>query len=406
MTQPVAVTGLGVVSPLGTGHQTFWRRLIAGETGIAPLAEAQPGALPQLAARVSDPTLRKRITSSLGRRMDELSRRFVAAARIALEDAAIDTAKLPPEALGIVAGSVAGNIAGTVEYLQRLFTKGPALASPMLFPNLVLNAPASYAAMELGCIGTNLTVSQLEVSAEQAIALGCDVIRQGRAEVVLAGGGDELTDVGTSVYRSTRALAGQAGGRQWSSPYDCNRSGVVLGEGAALLVLESVERARARGARCYAEIVSEVSTGVPAAPFTWPKELGSAPSRLRQWLDRNDNAIDLVAGSASSSRHLDPFELELLSAIFAGTAHRPSVTSIKGAVGEFGSAGGLNAAAACLALHHAMVPPLCHLEQPMPGHDFRFAASRGESQPLQRVLTLAIARGGTVAALLLQKASC
>jgi 3-oxoacyl-[acyl-carrier-protein] synthase II len=267
-----------------------------------------------------------------------------------------------------------------------------------------LNAPASYAAMEIGCTGANFTVTQGEVSGEQAVALGYDLIRSGRADVVLAGGGDALADFVISAYRSFRALSSQRGGEEWCSPYDAGRNGIVLGEGAAMLLLESATHARQRGARPYAEMEDYLSFGIPASPYDWPRHAAAAPARLQALLRRAAQpAVDLVCGSANSSRHLDACEVDILARVFGEAAPTISLTSIKGAIGEFGAAGALTAVAACLALRHGMVPPLCHLQQPAVGPALRFAPRTALPRALGRALLLSIARGGAAMALLLRR---
>lgn len=397
---PVAVTGLGIVSPIGIGRAQFWRALCAGESGIRQLAGAKR--VPHIAARIVDFSPREFIHSAHLRRMDPLSRMLVSAGRMALTDARLDGRGIEPTRLGVVVGSAIGNMSESVQYLERLFTKGPALASPMMFPNLVLNAPASYTAMEIGCTGANLTVSQGETSGEQAIALGCDLIRAGRADVVLAGGGDELPDIVVDAYRNFGALSSQHGGPEWSSPYDVDRNGIVLGEGAALLVLESTAHARQRAATVYAEIEDHVSFGVAAPTYDWPRHAPAAVRRLRKFLPP-ETCLDLVCGSANSSRRLDACELETVAALCGGTAAEVALTSIKGAIGEFGAAGALSAAAVCLALHHGMVPPLCSLRQASPDTPFFFAAGTAQERPLRHALQLSIARGGSTIALLLRR---
>ena len=394
----IAVTGLGVVSPIGVGHAQFWSALCAGQSGIVPLAEAT--GVPRIAARIAAFSPREFITSPQLRRADPLSRTIVAAARMALTDAKLGT--LPPEALGLVVGSALGDVGESIQYLNRLFTKGPGLASPMMFPNLVLNAAASYTAMELGSLGANLTVSHGDVSGELALTAAVDVIRSGRAEVVLAGGGDELAEIVMYGYRRFRALSGQRGGDEWCSPYDRDRNGLVLGEGAAMLVLESAQRARRRGATIYAEIADYTGFGVPASPYDWPAHAPGATVCLREWLARTLPAgatIDAVCGNANGSRRLDACLAEVCAAIAAPAA----VTSIKGAIGEFGAAGALSAAATCLALHRGVVPPLCHLRQPLET-PLQFAAPTAQARALRHALMFSIARGGSTLALLLRRA--
>jgi 3-oxoacyl-[acyl-carrier-protein] synthase II len=404
----VAVTGVGVVSPIGIGREQFWAALCAGVSGVRPF-DAGTGCLPHVAAQVG------RFASRQGshlRRADPLSRTVVTAATQALADAGLDAAALAPARLAIVVGSAFGNVRQSVQYLERLFTKEPGLASPLLFPNLVLNAPASYTAMEVGSVGANLTVQQGEISGEQAVALGCDLIRAGRADVVLAGGGDEIAEIVVSAYRDYRALSGQRGGAEWCSPYDANRNGVVLGEGAAMLVLESAEHVRQRGAAALARIVDHVSFGMPAEPYDWPAHAGAAPARLQRFLaacvgremESASLGIDLICGGANSSRRLDACELDVLGRLFGEAAAGVTLTSIKGAIGEFGTAGALTAVAASLALRNGVVPPLCHLRDPAPGALFRFAGRTGTTQALRRALMFGIARGGATSAIVLERA--
>ncbi|HXQ23024.1 MAG TPA: beta-ketoacyl synthase N-terminal-like domain-containing protein [Candidatus Acidoferrales bacterium] len=400
--RPVAVTGLGVVSPLGVGRVQFWDALCAGRSGIAPLPDA--AGVPHVAARILNFSPREFITSGHLRRADALSRTIVAASRMALADAKLGAAMPASERIGVVVGSELGNISESVQYLDRLFAKGPALASPLMFPNLVLNAPASYVAMEMGCTGANLTVSQGQASGEQAIATGCDLIRTGRADVVLAGGGDELAEMVIATYRRFRALSSQRGGPEWCSPYDADRNGIVLGEGTAMLVLEPLHRARQRGATIYAEIADVLSFGVAAPTYGWPRRAPTAAPRLRRFLDgAAQSVVDLVCGGANSSRCLDAYEIDILTHLFGHASPAVPLTSIKGAIGEFGAAGALTAVAACLALHEGAVPPLCELRRPLVAENLRFAARTAEPHPLRSVLQLSLARGGAAIALLLRR---
>lgn len=399
MTDVVAVTGVGVVSPIGVGARQFWSALSAGTSGIAPAADrALSDGRPGIAAAVHDFAAREYIASAHYRRMDPLSRMVVAACRMALNDAgAADAAA--PERAGIVFGSALGALGESVLQLDRLFEKGPAAASPMAFPNLVLNAPASYAAMELGFSGVNFTVAQAEVSGEAAIALGADAVRRGRADLVLAGGGDEIAAVLTRVLHRTRSLAGQRGGREWASPYDAERSGLVVGEGAAMLALEPLQQARRRGATIYACLVGSRAFAIDAPRYDWAMSAADAVPPLASLC--GSAPVDLVCGAANSSPRLDASELALFARLPA--TEGAAVTSIKGAVGDFGAAGALTAAAACLALREQQVPPLCHLETPATT-TLRLASRRAEPADLRRALVSGSARGGAMSALLFERA--
>jgi len=223
-------------------------------------------------------------------------------------------------------------------------------------------------------------------------------VRSGRADVVLAGGGDQLTPVLIEPYHRARALAGQRGGREWASPYDRARSGIVLGEGAAMLVLESLASARARGAAVYATIDDTCSFSVASPPYDWPLRADAALESLQPLA----GGVDLVCGGANSSRRLDRCELDLFARLLGRRADAVALTSIKGAIGEFGAAGALTVAAACLALREQTVPPLCNLHAPEPDAPFRFTAGRAAPARLARALVCGLARGGAGVALSLR----
>jgi 3-oxoacyl-[acyl-carrier-protein] synthase II len=395
----VAVTGIGVVSALGSGRQRFWEALCAGRSGVAPRGDACGP--PAVAAQVRDFEARRFVGAAHLRRMDELSRMIVGAGRMALDDAGLRPEALAPERLAVVVGTALGNVSESAVYQERLHTKGPGLVSPMLFPNLVLNAPAGYLAMETGALGENFSVAQGEISGESAIGLGAELIRAARADVVLAGGGDELAPLIADVHRRARALSGQRGGAPWSSPYDAERNGIVLGEGAAILALESPAAGRARGATIYAELDGEAGFGVATSRYDWPGRITAVPEPLRRLAE--GARVDLVCGSANSSALLDAAEAELIARLFGAAAAPPIATSIKGAVGEFAAAGALTAAAACLAVAAQVVPPLCHLRRALRGAPLRLAANQAVSQPIERVLVLGLARGGAGMALSLRR---
>jgi len=397
----VVVTGIGLVSPIGNGRDAFWAALCAGQSGIR-----DDGSGPtRLSAPATEFAARDHLRSPHLRRADGLSRMIAAAACMAVKDGGLRMDEIPPDRRGIVVGSAIGAVGDSVQYLEKLFTKGPALASPMTFPNLVLNAPASYAAMELGATGTNFTVGDGEISGEEAIALGCDTIRAGRSDIVIAGGGDNfVVDIVAETYGEARALAGQHGREAWCSPYDRDRSGIVLGAGAAMLLLESAAQAHRRGAQVYAAIDRTMQFSLPAPTFGWPQDQAQASTAARECLRLQGpgERVDLMVGSANGSPWLDACELAIADDVLA-SEHGLWVTSLKGAIGEHGAAGALSAAAACLALRHRIVPPLCNLRTPPVSQRLRFAAGQGQAAAIERALVLGIARGGAATALLLER---
>jgi 3-oxoacyl-[acyl-carrier-protein] synthase II len=410
----VVVTGVGVVSPLGPAP-AFWEKLVAGSSGIAAVEDAD-ARTPRLEARARDWNARDHVKPALLRRMDRCSQMVVTACRLALGDAELTLAGTEAEAAGVVLGTAFGNLTESEDFLRGLFAKGPTLANPLTFPNLVLNAPTGYVAMDLGIRGPSLTVVRGEASGEAALALAYDTIVTGQADVLLAGGVDELSPALRQIHADLHLLSpddGGGGGEEWSSPFDRDRNGMVMGEGAAMLLLESETHARARGARVRAELVGHAIDSMKASPHDWPTVATAAAARdLAPALaalgfrsaPRGDGAT-LVVSCANSTRRLDAVECARLATLLGDTDGRTLVTSLKGAVGDFGAAGALGAAAAVLALGAGDVPrlgalrtvdrectlPLARLDTPPP------AGGVGEA------LVTAMPRGGGGVSVLFRK---
>jgi 3-oxoacyl-[acyl-carrier-protein] synthase II len=369
--EPVVVTGLGVVSPLGP-LAAFWDGLRAGASGITAVDGDRPDGTPALAARVRDWQAGDHVKAALLRRMDHCSRMVVSATRMALADAGLALAGDGAESAGVVVGTAFGNLTESETFLRGLFAKGPALANPLTFPNLVLNAPTGYVAIDLGIRGPNLTVVRGEASGESALALAYDTIVSGQADVLIAGGGDEIAPVLAHIYADLDLLSpADGGGEAWSSPFDRGRNGFVMGEGAAMLVLETRAHAAARGARVYAELAGYATESFAASPHDWPAApppadaVGGTAAQLAALGFAPDvGALTLVVSCANSTRRLDAFEATRIAAVLGEGTPTALVTSIKGAVGEFGAAGALGAAAAVLAVAHADVPRLGALRAP------------------------------------------
>lgn len=409
----VVVTGIGMVSPLGP-LPLFWDRLRAGIHGFVPIDWFDTGPTPPgTAARVRDWNPRDHVKPAALRRMDRFSQMVVSACRMALADARLELNPAVAEAAGLAVGAAYGNLHETEAFLGALITKGPARANPMIFPNLVLNAAAGYAAIELGLRGPNYTVCRNETSGEAAIALAYDAIVCGHADVVLAGGGDELSPVLFHVNKDLgvlspgrRRMGGGARGREWSSPFDRDRNGMVMGEGAAMLVLERAEHAAARGATAYAELAGYATYGVAATPHAWPLPRAAAPERMAEQLAAaGADEVDLIVSCANSTRELDAFEAAQLAGLLGESAPRALVTSVKGAIGEFGGAGAFGVAVAALALRDREIPRLAALRRADAACTLRLATTDAAAPAdLRAALVSGTARGGACTALLLRAA--
>ena len=387
----VAVTGVGVVSALGHGKAAFWTGLVDGVSGLRPIRRfAVPAGAPILGGEVPPIAVTDVVRSAIGRRIDWVSLLALTACRLALEDAGLDPARLDPARTGLGLGSAWGNLQETAVFLDRLFARGA--GNPLLVPNLVFNAPLSYASIELGITGATAMLAAQEASGEAAIAWGADVIGDGAADVCLAGGAEELSPVAHQVLRETQQMTSGV-----PRPLDPAAEGACPGEGAGVLVLEPLARARARGARVYARLVASPGGSVPAPVHGWPR----APEALAALLSPLVGDADLLVAAASGNPALDGVEAAALATALGG--RRTVVTSIRGAIGDFGAAGALAAAAAALAIDAGLVPPTLGLVPPArAGLDVVVGAAR--RAPVRVAVVDGLARGGLCCPLRLEAA--
>jgi 3-oxoacyl-[acyl-carrier-protein] synthase II len=390
------ISGIGVVSPLGVGAAAFWDALCSGRTAIAEIRGFDPGPTPpRLAAEVREIPGRDVLPAALVRRMDRVSQMVGVAAVLAARDAGLAEGAAGDE-LAVVVGSALGNLGESAQFLDRIFTKGPSLASPMLFPNLVMNAAASQVAMALGWRGPNLTVSAGEISGETALDVAVDLLRRRRARAVVVAAGEELSAVVFQALRDFRHLSPRRRGRERSSPFDVDANGPVLGEGAAAIVVESPESADRRGADVHATIERIVRFALAARnPHVWPAEAAA-----REAADLPVFPTDVAFSGADSSPERDRLELTLLARMVPPAT---PVCSVAGAVGSHAAQGLTTVCTAALALSRGRVPPVAGLEHARPDVPLSFpkqalAGSRASG------LVLGVARGGAGIAIAIARA--
>ena len=378
MSAPVVVTGIGVVSPFGWTAEAFWDGLVAGRSALAPVRRFASRAPGRLSGEVPARATGELARSPVGRRMDWTSLMALGACRLALADAGLAADAVPGERMSLALGSAYGNLQETATFLDRLFARG--IGNPLLFPNMVFNAPLSYVSIELDIRGETSMLSMLEVSGEAAIAWGVDAVASGRAEACLAGGVDELGEVLHRVLEAGGELAAGA-----PRPFGADADGVATGEGAGVLVLERLDDARARGARIHARIRAPLGCSVPAPVHGWPRDAAALAARLVPAV----RDADAVFASASGSPSHDAIEAEALMRV----THAP-VTALRGALGDFGAAGALVAAAAARAVAAGTIPPTLGLGAPRAALDVVRGTAR--QTPLRSAVVTGLARGGLV----------
>jgi 3-oxoacyl-[acyl-carrier-protein] synthase II len=405
MPKRVVVTGVGLVTPLGAGNDCFMRRLAGGESGIHPIALFDTTAFgSKLGAEVRDFTPQDFIRPATLRRMDRLSKMAVAAARMALDDAGLPIDARNRDRVGVVLGTCFGGTDVAAQFAKVLFTDSPRRANPILVPNTVMNAPAGHAGIELGLRGVNTTVNHREVSAETAIAYAAGEIGRNRADALLAGGGDIISEFCFDVLTHFRTLSPQDGGPEALRPFDARRNGTVVGEGVGIVCLESLESAEARGAVPYCEIAGWGLSAAPAGFNDWPEDPSGpylAMTRALAAARIDPGQIDYVCASANGGRRADRLEAEALNRVFADPSCRARIGAVKGALGECFSSGGMRAAAMALAIRNQVLPPTLGLSQPIA--PLKFTLNAAVQARLRYGLINGVASGGTFAALIMKE---
>ena len=405
MAKRVVISGVGMVTPLGTGKNDFAGNLFTGGCGIHPITAFDTSRFAsKLGAAVTDFIPKDFISIKNRRRMDRLSLMTTASARMALDDAGVAITALNRDRIGIVLGVTYGSTDVAARFMGALFTDGPNLVSPILVPNTVMNAPAGHASIELGFRGINSTVNHHEVSAETAIAYAASEIERGRADVMLAGGADIFSEFFFEILTHFKALSPLDGREEGARPVDVRRNGPVVGEGAGVLCLESREHALERGVCPYCEIGGWGLSSSPAPPTDWPSDPKGPILAIRRALAAAaslPDQVDYVSASANGGRTLDDLEAKALSHVFGAQAKGPWISSIKGAVGESYSSGGIRAAAMALSIKDSIIPPTLGLKTPL--QPLNFVMERRINTPVATGLLNGFSSGGTFASLVMKR---
>jgi 3-oxoacyl-[acyl-carrier-protein] synthase II len=363
--EPVCITGVGVVSAFGDSRDVFRDRLLAGATGIAPSARFQSaGTRAVLVARVADFDPARWISPMKLRRMDESGPFALVAVQQSMEDARWQVVPDGDDRTGVVLGTYSAGGQATNDYLTALFRGGPSGAPALLFNSTVSNAAAGLAGLEFKLRGPNVTISQKEASGLAAIAAAVDLIRNGRADAVAAGGMDVVYDIFYRAHDRFRVMNEAPEFNESSSPFSRCRRGFVMGEGGFGVWLEGAGGWKARGAACYGEILGIGAASAAVSLNAWPDNPAPLVRTMRMALEEaaiDPADVDVVYASANATRVLDGAEARALTEVFAGAA--PVVTSIKGALGECGASGSAACVAAVLCGAAGRVPPIAGLRE-------------------------------------------
>ena len=410
----VVVTGLGAITALGLSAGETWNGLVDGRSGVVRGKRFEYSALPiKIMAEVQGFDPGQFMSAKDARRMSLFSQFAVAAASEALEDAKLMEAKgkvngVDLERGGVIIGTCVGGFVDIRDATETVLEDGPRRVRPTFIPKMMHNAPAANISQQFGLAGYNSTTSTACAASTQAIGDALEVIRRGRADVMVAGGTEAaIVDVGQAGFWATRAMTDSFNDDPVgaSRPFDLNRDGLVIGEGAACLILERLEHAQARGAPIYAEVLG-FGCSAEAYHLTAPDPDGFGAIRAMQWaledagVDRHD--VDYINAHATSTPLGDAIETLAIKRVFGESAYGIPISATKSMLGHaIGAAGAIEAVASVLTIRDNLIHPTVNYETPDPRCDLDYVPNVAREARVDLVLSNSFGMGGQNAALVL-----
>ena len=397
------------MTPVGNDARSTWEALLEGRSGIDRIQAFDPSEFPvQIAGEIKDFDATHVVSPKKARSVDRAVLFSIGAAKEALADAGVNGYR--PERLGVVVGSCIGGFNQLMEQADVLRDRGPDRVSPSFLANILVDSPSGHIAIELGARGPNFAVVSACATGSHSIGEGAELIRRGDADVVLAGGTEGcIHPLILAGFCSMRGLAAGNGDPTAAlRPFDADRAGFVIAEGAAVLTLEDLESANARGARVYAEVLGHGASNDAyhmAAPE--PEAVGVA-DMMRQALARARVAperVDYVNAHGTGTPLGDPAETKAIKRVFGDHAYDLAVSSTKSMLGHmFGAAGAVEAMVCALAIHEGRIPPTINYETPDPDCDLDYVPNEAREAKVEVALSNAMGLGGHNACVLIGRA--
>jgi 3-oxoacyl-[acyl-carrier-protein] synthase II len=406
----VVITGVGWATSLGTDVEKVWGDLLAGRSGVHPLTRFDVSQYTtRFGGEIRDWTGAPHLDSRDAKRLDRFSQFALTSAIDAVRDAAIDFARETPDRCGVVIGSGIGGIGEFEEGHRRMMEKGPTRVSPLMIPKLMLNAASANVSMKFGITGVNSATVTACASAGHAITDAYKAIAYDDADIMITGGSEAaLTPYGLACFMTMRALSTRNDAPQQASrPFDRDRDGFVMAEGAGLLVLEEYEHARRRGARMYCELVG-CGMSADAGHITQPDEQGRgaklAMERAMKSAGIGPDAIGYINAHGTSTPLGDKAETNAIKGLFNAHAHQLAVSSTKSMTGHLlGASGGVETIITAKALATGDLPPTINLDNPDEGCDLDYIPHTAQHREIRYAMTNSFGFGGHNSSLVLAK---
>jgi 3-oxoacyl-[acyl-carrier-protein] synthase II len=397
----VVVTGLGVVTSIGHDVAAFWSGLVAGKIGVDRVTLFDPSAFAcQIGAEVRNWDVNQLMDPKEARRNDRYTHFGFVAAKQAVADSGIDMAREDGDRVGVIIGSGIGGMHTYETQLKNLFDRGPRKVSPFTIPSLIGNMCSGLVAIELGARGPNFGMVSACATGTHSLGEAAHAIRRGDADVMVAGGSEAaITPFAYASFCSMKAMSTRNDDpRGASRPFDKGRDGFIMGEGAGILVLESLEHARARGARVYCELAGYAAT-CDAYHITQPDPEGKGLSMaMRRALDSAGTApegIDYINAHGTSTPYNDKYETLAIKKVFGDHASKVPISSTKSMTGHLlGAAGGIESIVCVKSIETGVVPPTMNLDDPDPDCDLDYVPNAARKVRVRTVLSNNLGFGG------------
>lgn len=411
MKNRVVITGLGAITPIGIGKDAFWKSLVAGQSGIGKITRFDASDYAsQIAGEVKDFDPAEYIDKKEAKRMDRYTQFAVAATKLAFEDADMDLDKEDRDRIGVIIGTGIGGMETLHGQYVNLFNRGPSRVSPFFIPMMIGNMAAGQTSITFGLQGPSSCVVTACASGTNSIGDAARLIQYGEADVMVAGGTEAcISPAPIAGFCSMKALCTTHNDDpdNASRPFDKNRSGFVMGEGAGVVVLESLEHAKARGAHIYAELVGYASNS-DAYHITSPSPGGAQAAKCMQQALKNAGLkpedIDYINAHGTSTSLNDLTETQAIKTVFGDHAYRLAVSSNKSMTGHLlGAAGGMECIATALTVANDVVPPTINYSEKDEELDLDYVPNQARETIVRAALSNSLGFGGHNACLILKK---
>ncbi len=410
MENRVVITGCGVISSLGQDVSTFWENLVAGKSGISKVESFDTSEYAtKIGGEVKDFNPLDYMDRKDVRKTDRFVQFGIAAAKQALKNAKLEITERNAEQIGVYVGSGIGGLQTWEEQHKILLEKGPRRISPFFIPMMVANMASGVISIEIGAKGPNSAAISACATGTHAIGDAYEIVKRGQAQVMLAGGTEAtIRPLAYAGFNAMKALSTRNDEpEQASRPFDADRDGFVMGEGAGVLVLESLEHALARGAKIIAEVIGYGLTG-DAYHLTSPAPEGEGAARAMTMALRSaaiePEAVDYINAHGTSTQYNDKFETQAIKTVFGSHAYKLAVSSTKSMTGHLlGAAGAIEAIVCALTLESQTLPPTINYETPDPDCDLDYVPNEARQAEVNVTLSNSLGFGGHNATIILKK---